>query len=86
VPIPASASKKFILNLSKYILTDSEEASLMKSSNFSVSNPHSYLDMACAVESVVPKFSQNLGMEFMWKIRSTLEKFKSSRPNMTKGV
>jgi hypothetical protein len=39
--------------------------------------------MACAVESVVFKFPQTLGMEFRWKTRSMLEKSKSSRPNMT---
>jgi hypothetical protein len=45
-------SKKFILNLSKYVLvlTDSEEA-----------KPHSSLDMACAVESVVSELSWNSG-------------------------
>jgi hypothetical protein len=34
-----------------------------------VTNPHSNLDMACAVESVVSKLSQTLGMEISWKIR-----------------
>jgi hypothetical protein len=55
---PASASKKFILILSKYVLTDTEEAVLMKGFNFLVTNPHSNLDMACAVESVVSKLPQ----------------------------
>jgi hypothetical protein len=58
-------------------------ASLLRNLKFSGSNPHSNLDMICAMESVVPKFSQTLGMGFMWKIRSMLEKCKSSRPNMT---
>jgi hypothetical protein len=40
--------------------------------------------MACAVESVVSKLPQTLGMEFRWKIRSILEKSRSSTPNMTK--
>jgi hypothetical protein len=80
---PASASKKFIINLSKYVLTDSEEAVLMKGLNFLVTNPHSNLHMACAVESVVSKLPQTLGMEIRSKIRSMLEKSKSSRPNMT---
>jgi hypothetical protein len=40
--------------------------------------------MACAVESVVSKLPQALGMEIKWKIRSILETFKSSRPNMSK--
>jgi hypothetical protein len=66
----ASDSKKFILNLSKHVLTDSEEAVLMKGMTFSVANPHSNLDMACAVESVVSKLPQTLGMEFRWKIRA----------------
>jgi hypothetical protein len=39
--------------------------------------------MACSVESVVSKLPQPLGMEFRWKIRSMLEKSKSSKPNMT---
>jgi hypothetical protein len=55
----------------------------MKGLNFSVTYPHSNLDMACAVESVVSKIPQTLGMEFRWKIRSMLEKSKSSRRNMT---
>jgi hypothetical protein len=55
----------------------------MKGFNFSVSYPHSNLDMACAVESIVSKLPQTLGMESRWKIRSMLEKSKSSRPNMT---
>jgi hypothetical protein len=46
----------------------------MKGLNFSVMNPHSNLDMACVVESVVSKLPQTLGMEFRWKIRSMLEK------------
>jgi hypothetical protein len=73
---PASAYKKFILNLSKYVLTESEEA-------VAVTRPHSNLDMACAVESIVSTLPQTQGMEFRWKIRSMLEKSKSSRPNMT---
>jgi hypothetical protein len=36
----------------------------------SVTNPHSNLDMAYALESIVSKLSQTLGME----IRSMLEK------------
>jgi hypothetical protein len=39
--------------------------------------------MACAVDSVVSKLPQTLGMEFTWQIRFMLEKSKSSRPNMT---
>jgi hypothetical protein len=46
----ASDSKKFILNLSKHVLIDSEEAVLMKGLNFSLVKSHSNLDMACAVE------------------------------------
>jgi hypothetical protein len=39
--------------------------------------------MACAVESVVSKLPQTLGMGFRWKIRFVLEKSKSSRHNVT---
>jgi hypothetical protein len=39
--------------------------------------------MACALESVVSKLPQTLGMEFRWKNRSMLQEPKSSRPNMT---
>jgi hypothetical protein len=42
---PASDSKTFILNLSKHILTDPEEAALVKDLNFSDTYPHSRLDM-----------------------------------------
>jgi hypothetical protein len=56
----------------------------MKGLNFSVTNPYSNLDMACAVESVVLKLPQTDGMEFRWMIRSMLEKSKSSMPNITK--
>jgi hypothetical protein len=38
------------------------------------------IDTAYAVDSVILKLPQNLGMEFRWKIRSILQKFKSSRP------
>jgi hypothetical protein len=40
--------------------------------------------MACAVESVVQKLPQNVGMEFRWKISSMLGKSKPSVPNMNK--
>jgi hypothetical protein len=82
-PTPVSASNKFVLNLSEHTLTDAEEAVLMKGLNFSIIYPHSNLDMACTVESVVSKLPQTLGMEFGWKIRSMLEKSKSTRPNVT---
>jgi hypothetical protein len=65
---------KFTLNLSEHILTDTEEAALMKVLNFSVTYPHSNLDIACGVESVVAKLPQRLGMKIMWKIRPTLGK------------
>jgi hypothetical protein len=71
-PTPASASKKFILNLSEHILTDSEEAILMKGLNFFITHPHFNLDMACAVKSVVSRLPQTLDVEFRWKIRSML--------------
>jgi hypothetical protein len=80
----ASDSRKFILNLSKHVLTDSEEAVLMKGLNFSVAKPRSNLDMACAMESVASELPQTLGKEFRWKIRSMLEKSRSSIPNMNK--
>jgi hypothetical protein len=62
---------------------DSDEAVLMKGSNFLVTNPHRNLNKSCAVESIVSMFPQTLGMQFRGKIRSILEKSKSSRPNMT---
>jgi hypothetical protein len=46
----------------------------MRGFNFLTINPQSNLDMACAVESVVPKLPQALGMGFKWKFRSMLEK------------
>jgi hypothetical protein len=57
---------------------------LGKWSNFTVANPHSNPDIACGVESVVPKLTHVLGMEFRWKIRSMLENSKPSVPNMAK--
>jgi hypothetical protein len=50
---PILDSKKCILNLSKHILTDAEEAVLIQGLNFLVMHPHSSLQMACAVVSVV---------------------------------
>jgi hypothetical protein len=47
-PTPVSASNKFVLNLSEHVLTDAEEAVLVKGLNFSVTYPHSNMDMACA--------------------------------------
>jgi hypothetical protein len=85
--VPATApieSKKFVLNLSKHVLTDSEEAVLQKGLNFPVRYPQSNLDMACAVESVIPKLPRALGMEFRWKIRSMLEKSRPPPVNMSK--
>lgn len=55
LPASASYSKKIILNLLRHVLTDSEEAVLMKGLNYAIGNPHSNLDMTCAVESVVPE-------------------------------
>jgi hypothetical protein len=52
---------------------ESEESVLMMSFNFSVMNPHSNLDIVCAVDSVL-KLPQTLGMELRWRIRSMLEK------------
>jgi hypothetical protein len=83
---PASESKKFIPNLSKHVLKDSEEAVLMKGFNFLVTNPLSNQEMACTVESTVSKLPQPLGIEFGWKIRSMLENTESSMPDMTKKV
>jgi hypothetical protein len=40
--------------------------------------------MACTVESVVTKLPQAPGMEFKWKIRSMVDKSKSSRPDINK--
>jgi hypothetical protein len=59
----APVSKKFVLCLSEYVLTDSEESVLLKGLNFAIANPHSNLDMACAVESVVSKLPHTLRMQ-----------------------
>jgi hypothetical protein len=42
------------------------------------------MDVACAVESVVPKLPHILGMEFRWKIRSMFQKPRSPPPNLNK--
>lgn len=53
---PTSASKKCILKLSKYILTDFEEAVFTKDLNFLATIPHSNLNMPCAVNPFVQRF------------------------------
>jgi hypothetical protein len=50
----------------------------------SLVNPHFNLDMSCAVESVIPKLPPILGMEFIWKVRSMLQKSKSPISNISK--
>jgi hypothetical protein len=40
--------------------------------------------MACAVESVVSKLPQTLGIEFRWKVRTMLQKSKTSTHNISK--
>jgi hypothetical protein len=69
-----SDCKKFMLNFSKHILTGSEEIVRMKDFKFSLQNPNSNVDMACALETIVSKFPQTLSMKFRWKINSMLEK------------
>jgi hypothetical protein len=66
------------------MFSHSEEAVLIKGLKFLVTNAQSNLDMACAVESVVSKLPQTLGMEDGWKIRSMSEKSMSSMPDMKK--
>jgi hypothetical protein len=83
-PASSSDSKKFVLNLSKHVLSDSEDTVLRKGLNFAVAKPHSNTDMACAAESVVLNLPGTLGMEFRWMIRSMLEKSKPASPNITK--
>jgi hypothetical protein len=80
----ASDSKKCIRNLSKQILSDSEEAVLMKCLNLSITNSHSNMDMACFVQSVVSKCPQTLGTGLRWNTRPISEKSKSSMTHMTK--
>jgi hypothetical protein len=80
----APMSRKFVLNLSEHVLTDSEEPVLTKDLNFAIAKPHSNLDMAYSVESVVSKLPQTLGIKFRWKVRSILQKSKSSTSNMSK--
>jgi hypothetical protein len=56
----------------------------MKGLNFAVVKPHSCLDMACAVESVVSKLPQTLAMEFRWMVRTMLQKSKIPTHNIGK--
>lgn len=51
----ASDSKKSILDLLEYAVTDSEETVLMKGLSLAVVNPHSNLDVLFAVAWVVSK-------------------------------
>jgi hypothetical protein len=60
-PDPSSGSKKCVLNLSEYVLTDHEKSVLRKGLNFAIVKPHFNLDMACAAESVISKPQQILG-------------------------
>jgi hypothetical protein len=52
--------------------------------NFTIENPYFNLDIACAVESVIPKLRPFSGMEFRWKVRSMLQKSKSPTSNISK--
>jgi hypothetical protein len=61
---PASDFKKFVVNLPEYDPTDHEESVLRKGLNFTIINPIFNLDIACAVESVIPKLPPIFGMEF----------------------
>jgi hypothetical protein len=58
----------------KHVLTDPIEAVLEMGLNFLAIYSQSILDMAYAVETVVMKLPQALGMEFRWKIRFMVEK------------
>jgi hypothetical protein len=80
----SSDHKMFVLNLSKHVLTDSEETVLKKILKFAITKPHSIVDLACAAEVAVPNFSETLGMEYRWKIRTMSEKSKSAPPNLSK--
>jgi hypothetical protein len=79
-----SKKKGKTIPVTEHVLTGSEQSVLLKGLNFAIANPHSNLDMACAVESVVSKLPQTSGMEFRWKTRSMLQKSKSSTPNISK--
>jgi hypothetical protein len=65
-------------------LSECEEAVLRKGLNFAVRKPHSNLDIACAVEAVIPKLPRVKGMEFRWRIRSMLEKTGPPKSNISK--
>jgi hypothetical protein len=43
-------------------------------------NPHFNLEIACAVESVIPKLPPTSGMEFRWKVRSNVAKNQATHP------
>jgi hypothetical protein len=64
--------QKCFHNLSEYFLTDHEESVLRKGLNFTVEYPQFDLDIACAVESVIPKLPQILGNEFRWNVRYSM--------------
>jgi hypothetical protein len=52
--------------------------------NYSVSFPHSNLDLICAAESAASNLTPAVGMEFRWRIRAMLEKHRNSTINLTK--
>jgi hypothetical protein len=81
---PASGSKKFPVNLSKYVLTDHEESVLRKSLNFTIVNFLFDLDISCAVESVIPKLPPIFVIEFKWNVRYRLQKSKSPTSTISK--
>jgi hypothetical protein len=63
-PVDIQGSEKFVINLSKHVLTESEVSVLKKGPNFATTNSGSNLDMACAAESAKSKLPLALGMEF----------------------
>jgi hypothetical protein len=52
--------------------------------NFTIVNTHFKLDIACAVESIIPKLPPILGMELRWILRYILQKSKSPTSNISK--
>jgi hypothetical protein len=73
-PLSALNCSKFVLNLLKHSLTNSEEAVFKKGLNLTIAVMHSNLDMVFAVELVVSKLPACTTVEFRWKIQPVLEK------------
>jgi hypothetical protein len=66
--LPQLQIPRYLSLISENIFSQSEAAVLVNGLNLSVTYPHSNLDMARAVESVVSKLPQILGLKCRLKI------------------